>query len=108
MQPLSTRALALRPLSPLPPCCLSVSLPARRWLPPPDTPAPAPKRRRPPKASTHPAKRPAHKVRPPVKVAAGDPAKIPLKADGTTDAITGATLHPTAVSLAIDALKAAR
>jgi len=41
-------------------------------------------------------------------VQAGDPAKIPLKADGTTDAITGATLHPTAVSLAIEALKAAR
>jgi major membrane immunogen (membrane-anchored lipoprotein) len=41
-------------------------------------------------------------------VAAGDPAKIPLKADGTTDAITGATLHPTAVSLAVEALKAAR
>ncbi len=39
---------------------------------------------------------------------AGDPAKIPLKADGTTDAITGATLHPTAVSLALQALKAAR
>jgi len=41
-------------------------------------------------------------------VKAGDPAKIPLKADGTTDAITGATLHPTAVSLAVEALKAAR
>jgi major membrane immunogen (membrane-anchored lipoprotein) len=41
-------------------------------------------------------------------VAVGDPAKIPLKADGTTDAITGATLHPTAVSLAVEALKTAR
>jgi len=41
-------------------------------------------------------------------VKAGDPAKIALKADGTTDAITGATLHPTAVSLATEALKAAR
>lgn len=41
-------------------------------------------------------------------VKAGDPAKIALKADGTTDAITGATLHPTAVSLAAEALKAAR
>jgi len=41
-------------------------------------------------------------------VQAGDPAKIPLKADGTTDAITGATLHPTAVTLAAEALKADR
>lgn len=41
-------------------------------------------------------------------VKVGDPAKIPLKADGTTDAITGATLHPLAVTLAVDALKAAR
>jgi len=41
-------------------------------------------------------------------IKAGDPAKIPLKADGTTDAIAGATLHPTAVSLAIEALKPAR
>ncbi len=41
-------------------------------------------------------------------VKAGDPAKIPLKNDGTTDAIAGATLHPTAVSLAVEALKAAR
>ncbi len=39
---------------------------------------------------------------------AGDPSKIALKADGTTDAISGATLHPTAVSLAVEALKAAR
>lgn len=39
---------------------------------------------------------------------AGDPAKIALKADGTTDAIAGATLHPAAVSLAVEALKAAR
>jgi len=41
-------------------------------------------------------------------VKAGDPAKITLKADGTTDAIAGATMHPTAVSLAVEALKAAR
>jgi major membrane immunogen (membrane-anchored lipoprotein) len=41
-------------------------------------------------------------------VKAGDPSKIALKADGTTDAITGATLHPTAVVLAAEALKAAR
>jgi major membrane immunogen (membrane-anchored lipoprotein) len=37
-----------------------------------------------------------------------DPAKIALKADGTTDAISGASMHPVAVILAIDALKAAR
>ncbi len=37
-----------------------------------------------------------------------DPAKIALKADGTTDAISGASIHATAVILAIDALKAAR
>jgi major membrane immunogen (membrane-anchored lipoprotein) len=37
-----------------------------------------------------------------------DPAKIALKADGTTDAISGASIHPTAVSLAVQALKAAR
>ena len=37
-----------------------------------------------------------------------DPAKIPLKADGTTDAISGASLHPLAVTLAVEALKAAR
>lgn len=37
-----------------------------------------------------------------------DPAKIPLKADGTTDAISGASLHPLAVTLALEALKAAR
>lgn len=41
-------------------------------------------------------------------VQSGDPSKIPLKADGTTDAITGATLHPTAVALAVEALKPAR
>jgi major membrane immunogen (membrane-anchored lipoprotein) len=41
-------------------------------------------------------------------VKAGDPAKIALKADGTTDAISGATLHPTAVILANEAVKAAR
>ncbi len=39
---------------------------------------------------------------------AQDPAKIALKADGTTDAISGASLHPTAVSLAVEALKPAR
>jgi len=37
-----------------------------------------------------------------------DPSKIALKADGTTDAISGASIHPTAVALAIEALKAAR
>ena len=37
-----------------------------------------------------------------------DPAKIPVKADGTTDAISGATIHVTAVSLAARALQAAR
>ena len=37
-----------------------------------------------------------------------DPAKIALKADGTTDAISGASIHATAVGLAIEALKAAR
>jgi major membrane immunogen (membrane-anchored lipoprotein) len=37
-----------------------------------------------------------------------DPAKIALKADGTTDAISGASIHATAVLLAIEALKAAR
>jgi major membrane immunogen (membrane-anchored lipoprotein) len=37
-----------------------------------------------------------------------DPAKIPLKADGTSDAVSGASLHLTAVPLAIEALAAAR
>ena len=37
-----------------------------------------------------------------------DPAKIAMKADGTTDAISGASMHATAVVLAIEALKAAR
>jgi major membrane immunogen (membrane-anchored lipoprotein) len=37
-----------------------------------------------------------------------DPAKIALKADGTTDAVSGASIHATAVILAVDALKAAR
>ena len=37
-----------------------------------------------------------------------DPAKIALKADGTTDAISGASLRPTAVGLAVEALKPAR
>jgi len=41
-------------------------------------------------------------------VKAQDPAKIVLKADGTTDAIAGATIHVTAVGLASAALKAAR
>ncbi len=41
-------------------------------------------------------------------VKAGDPAKIPLKADGTTDAVSGASIHATAVVLATQALKAAR
>jgi major membrane immunogen (membrane-anchored lipoprotein) len=37
-----------------------------------------------------------------------DPAKINVKKDGTTDAISGASLHVTAVLLATEALKAAR
>jgi major membrane immunogen (membrane-anchored lipoprotein) len=37
-----------------------------------------------------------------------DPAKIALKADTTPDAISGASLHATAVVLAVEALKAAR
>lgn len=37
-----------------------------------------------------------------------DPAKIPLKPDLTTDAITGASIRATAVVLAIEALKPAR
>jgi major membrane immunogen (membrane-anchored lipoprotein) len=39
---------------------------------------------------------------------AQDPAKIAVKADGTTDAISGASIHVTAVLLAVEALKAAR
>ena len=41
-------------------------------------------------------------------VKAGDPAKIAVKADGTTDAISGASMHIAAVPLAVEALKAAR
>ncbi len=41
-------------------------------------------------------------------VKAQDPATIPLKKDGTTDAISGASIHATAVGLAVEALKAAR
>jgi major membrane immunogen (membrane-anchored lipoprotein) len=41
-------------------------------------------------------------------VKAGDPSKIAVKADGTSDAISGASIHVTAVSLAIEALKAAK
>jgi major membrane immunogen (membrane-anchored lipoprotein) len=37
-----------------------------------------------------------------------DPAKIAVKADGTTDAISGASIHVSAIGLAIQALKAAR
>jgi len=37
-----------------------------------------------------------------------DPATINVRADGTTDAISGASLHVTAVGLAVTALKAAR
>jgi major membrane immunogen (membrane-anchored lipoprotein) len=37
-----------------------------------------------------------------------DPAKIPLKDDGTSDAVSGASIHLTAVGLATEALKAAR
>jgi major membrane immunogen (membrane-anchored lipoprotein) len=39
---------------------------------------------------------------------AQDPSKIKLKADTTTDAISGASIHATAVVLAVQALKAAR
>jgi major membrane immunogen (membrane-anchored lipoprotein) len=39
---------------------------------------------------------------------AQDPAKIPVKPDGTTDAVSGASIHVTAISLAVEALKAAR
>ncbi|HTX71295.1 MAG TPA: FMN-binding protein [Rectinemataceae bacterium] len=41
-------------------------------------------------------------------IAAQDPSKIAVKSDGTTDAISGATIHVTAVALAIEALRAAR
>lgn len=41
-------------------------------------------------------------------IKAQDPAKIAVKADGKSDAISGASIHVTAVSLAIEALKAAR
>ena len=41
-------------------------------------------------------------------IKAQDPAKIAVKADGTTDAISGASIHVTAVALASEALKAAR
>jgi major membrane immunogen (membrane-anchored lipoprotein) len=41
-------------------------------------------------------------------VKAGDPAKIALKADGTSDAVSGASIHLSVVTLAIDALKAAK
>ncbi len=37
-----------------------------------------------------------------------DPAKIPLKNDGTSDAVSGASIHLTAVPLALEALAAAR
>ena len=37
-----------------------------------------------------------------------DPGKIAVKADGTTNAISGASVHVTAISLAVEALKAAR
>ncbi len=39
---------------------------------------------------------------------AQDPAKIAVRADGTSDAISGASIHVTAVGLALDALKSAR
>ena len=41
-------------------------------------------------------------------VKAGDPSKIAVKADGTSDAVSGASIHLTVVSLAIEALKAAK
>jgi major membrane immunogen (membrane-anchored lipoprotein) len=39
---------------------------------------------------------------------AQDPATIAVKTDGTSDAISGASIHVTAVGLAVEALKAAR
>jgi major membrane immunogen (membrane-anchored lipoprotein) len=39
---------------------------------------------------------------------AQDPAKINVRSDGTSDAISGASIHVTAVGLAVEALKAAR
>ncbi len=39
---------------------------------------------------------------------AQDPAKINVRADGSSDAISGASIHVTAVGLAIEALKPAR
>jgi major membrane immunogen (membrane-anchored lipoprotein) len=41
-------------------------------------------------------------------VKAQDPAKVVLKPDGTADAVSGASIHATAVGLAVEALKAAR
>ena len=41
-------------------------------------------------------------------IKAQDPAKIAVRADGTSDAISGASIHVTAVPLAIEALKPAR
>ncbi len=41
-------------------------------------------------------------------VKAGDPAKITLKPDTTSDAVSGASIHLTVVSLAIEALKTAK
>jgi major membrane immunogen (membrane-anchored lipoprotein) len=41
-------------------------------------------------------------------VKAGDPSKIALKADGTSDAVTGASIHLTVVTLAAEALKTAK
>jgi major membrane immunogen (membrane-anchored lipoprotein) len=41
-------------------------------------------------------------------IKAQDPAKIAVRADGTSDAITGASIHVTAVTLAVEALKPAR
>jgi major membrane immunogen (membrane-anchored lipoprotein) len=41
-------------------------------------------------------------------VAAGDPAKIALNKDGKTDAVSGVSITANAVSLAIEALKAAK
>jgi major membrane immunogen (membrane-anchored lipoprotein) len=41
-------------------------------------------------------------------IKAGDPAKISMKADGTSDAISGASIHLTVVAIATDAIKAIR
>jgi len=41
-------------------------------------------------------------------VKAGDPSKIPVKADGKTDAVAGVSITVPMLSLAIEAMKAAK